>query len=337
MGDKLNSVEIFSVGTWNGMKFTQEDLQEIAENTNLLLTKGTNKPPIKIGHSSNQIMKGQSDGDPALGWIDNIRVSGKKLVADFMKVPNILVRAFKEGLYRQVSVEMKHLQDRGWFLTGLAVLGADLPAVKNLSDLELFLSERTGLGNPGDSQFTLQFSAIEPVFLGNKLMDKEEMSDISELQAKLDKLESENKAFKEREKDTLFSSKKSEIMSSYDQDVKDGKLAPAFRDKIAATLDSQRAQFSEGGELSIPVQLVREVASAYAQFSLDKRETASDLGDPGDEQEIRVDQKVEQEIAKIQSTTGHDYFTSRDLVFSANPKLDQEYKAFTLDISQGRI
>jgi len=98
MSETINNIEIFGVGTWNGMKFTKEDLEEIAKNTEVLLSDGKHKPPLKLGHSLNQILKGQDDGDPAMGWIENIRVEGKKLLADFARVPNILVSAFKEGI-----------------------------------------------------------------------------------------------------------------------------------------------------------------------------------------------------------------------------------------------
>ena len=33
MSKDIQEVEIFGVGTWNGMKFTSEDLQEISENS----------------------------------------------------------------------------------------------------------------------------------------------------------------------------------------------------------------------------------------------------------------------------------------------------------------
>ena len=54
--------EIFSVGTWNGDKYTVADLQDMVANFNAL--KDEIKPPIKLGHNKEQPMK---DGMFSLG------------------------------------------------------------------------------------------------------------------------------------------------------------------------------------------------------------------------------------------------------------------------------
>lgn len=338
MSRNIENVEIFGVGTWNGMKFTSEDLQEIAKNTNKVLSKGNHKPPLKLGHSTSQILKGQSDGDPAMGWIENIKVQGQKLIADFVKVPNILVGAFKEGLYRQVSVEMRHIDHTGWILTGVALLGADLPAVKTLNDLEAFLSESFNADNSVviEQEGELCFSTTEPILKGHEMSDQA-MQELEALKAKLAAVEAENASFKVKETEKNFSEKTEGFLSPYKKDVEDGKLPPHVFSKIENSVLSQKCNFSEGKELSIPASLMREVAVAYSE-SLPKGESAhsAEAGFSA-KTEKNIDEKIELEIAKVQASGTTDYFSARNLVFKAQPELSEAYKQYTIDISQGRL
>src|SRR3990167_3940088 len=163
MPQDLLGVEVFAVGTWNGMKFVQEDLRAIADNTNALLAKSTHKPPLKLGHhDQDDFLYGPNgDGQPALGWMENIRAVADKLMADFKSVPDIVVEAVKQGRYRQLSIEMDYLKHVGWIATGVALLGADLPIVKTLDDLQAYLS---AAGKPSDAGFRL--AASEPLLTG---------------------------------------------------------------------------------------------------------------------------------------------------------------------------
>lgn len=334
MAQDLQEVEIFSVGTWNGMKFNEEDLQEIAANTEKLLSEGKHKPPLKLGHSSNQILKGQSDGDPAMGWIENIRVKAGKLVADFKKVPGILINAFKEGLYRQVSVEMRHIDHTGWILTGVALLGADLPAVKSLNDLEAFLSEKFNADTSVDIGPAICFSTTEPIFQEDKTMS--ENKELEEMRAELEAVKAEKAKFQALEAERQFSDKKADFLAPYKKDVKEGKLAPAVFSDIEKEIDSKKADFSEHSEIRISGELLHKVTRAYAE-ALPQGETAHSNVESkvSMSDSIRIDEKIENEIAKVQANGITDYFSARDLVFKANPELDKEYKEFTLKISRG--
>ena len=331
---EIREVEIFSVGTWNGFKFTKDDLEEIVNNSNSMMLKGSLKAPIKIGHSTEQILAGQSDGDPALGWIENFKIKGQKIIADFVKVPDILLRAFKQGLYKQVSVEMKHIQETGWFLTGIAILGADIPAVKYLQDLETFLSERTAGDTAPVLKETLCFTQEKPYLFFEREKMTEEIK-FAEIQERLQQIEAENAALKEKNRNVLFSEAKTKVLADFDQDVKDGKLSPAMREKINIALDAQKANFSEGSELFLPASLMQEVSRSYKNDSLPSTESSdsSDFSESG----LRIDEFIFSEVSKIQANTGKDYFEASQLFFSANPKKAEEYKRFTLAISEGRI
>lgn len=330
---ELRNVEIFAVGTWNNMKFVEADLQEIADNTNKFIERL--RPSLKIGHSTNQILKGQSDGDPALGTLDNIRVEGSKLIADFVNVPDIVSKAINAGLYKQVSVEMRNIEHTGWTLTAVAILGADIPAVKTLEDLQAFLSEGGSISK--DFSPELCFSEKHSVFTFDKeenMSEEKSSTELIELQAKLAKLEAENANFKEKEIKAKFNEEKSKALETFSQDVKDGKLPPAIFDKISNHFDSQEVKFSEGSSLSISPEILKEVAEGYKN-GLPKGEQSEDFTEEERKALEPVD-ALEAEIKANMSKHGLDYQKASDLVFSSKPELFEAYHKQTFEFYEGR-
>jgi hypothetical protein len=151
MADATFDFEVFSApGRYNGFgPFTTEHLDEMVRNFGAL--REYIRPALKAGHSSNQILAGQADGDPALGWCVGLRRAGNKLIGTFKGVPEKFAALIRKGRYLRGSSEivMDWAQSpdeanlktgvTGKVLTGFAVLGADMPAVKNLDDLADFL------------------------------------------------------------------------------------------------------------------------------------------------------------------------------------------------------
>lgn len=133
----LYGVEIFSVGEWNGDKYSQKDLDEMVKAFDE--TASTFRPPLKLGHTDNQTLL-QQDGLPAAGWIGKLYTEGGKLLADFIDIPNKIYDLLAKGAYKKVSAEIFwNAQINGTkysrMLAGVALLGADLPAVTNLKDI----------------------------------------------------------------------------------------------------------------------------------------------------------------------------------------------------------
>jgi len=137
---RLTGVEIFKAGSWKGLSFTEDDLDDIVANYEEL--RDVHKIPLKLGHTG-ELKKGQ----PAFGWAENVRRAGKLLLADFHDVPDKLAQAIQHKMYRTVSIELlmgvkmgkkifRHLLD------AVALLGADQPAVLGLGDLDKYLAER---------------------------------------------------------------------------------------------------------------------------------------------------------------------------------------------------
>jgi len=132
----LAGAEIFASGTHNGCTFTDEDLDGIVRAFEALGLAG--RIPLKLGHNAEQPM---TDGQPSLGWVERIWREGKKLLADFRDVPAIVYEAIRNGRYKHVSVELlRDVQAATGMLPlvldAVALLGADIPAVSSLRDLQ---------------------------------------------------------------------------------------------------------------------------------------------------------------------------------------------------------
>lgn len=346
----IQAVAVFGVGTWNGQKFVDSDLEEIVNNTNALILKGELLPPLKLGHSTNQILQGQSDGDPRLGSATNFAVVKDKIVADFKKMPDIIVQAIKEERFNQVSVEMRNLPHFGWFIHGIALLGGDLPAVKTLEDLSRYLSETidvsafqsdNSLGRYINLNFADDFidTSEKQIIKGDKMGENdtsEEMLELRrqvlELDAKNKALDADNKTLSEKNADRAFAEAKEKELVEYRQDVKDGKLKPAMFDKIERHYEDQRTTFGERG-LSVSSDLNREINRAYAE-SLPKKEQSHDNADHDGSENI--DDIVEAGVYKVMADTGiDDYIKASDLYFKANPRVAKDYHDFASHVHGG--
>lgn len=95
------------------------------------------KPVIKLGHRGPM-----RDAAPALGYVDNLRVVGTRtLVGDLVNVPGAIAKLLPHA-YPDRSIEALldfEAQDGTiWpvVLTGLALLGAEDPAVETLKSLQ---------------------------------------------------------------------------------------------------------------------------------------------------------------------------------------------------------
>jgi hypothetical protein len=147
----FKDVQLVKAGTWGGMTgrstITPEDLADaVAAYADPEIDRGV----IKIGHDGDLNL---ATGHPALGWIENLKLSADKntLIGDLVDIPSKLAAIIPKA-YRRRSVEMSlgvttpSGKKYRAALTGLALLGAKAPAVKGLDDvLKLYASE----GVPG--------------------------------------------------------------------------------------------------------------------------------------------------------------------------------------------
>lgn len=276
MSGKSWDAEIFAAGNWDGSggltEFTVDDLQKIAANFQTL--REVHKPPLKFGHDEEQNLLGQSDGDPAIGWVSNLKVVGQKLVATFSDVPSKVWDLIQANRYRKVSAEI--YQDVkfkgnpiGPVLRAVALLGADIPAVSSLADLHALMMSQPS----AKLEFSnaLAFSTANPNYSGQTPMpdikdavSREEFLAFQENQKKREEeLQGELKKYREREAELLSQARaekyvqaKSSVITKANDLVKAGKLAPALRDKLEVFCIGQEKKFSEETGLQVPAEWV---------------------------------------------------------------------------------
>lgn len=133
----IKGLPVLKVGVWNGIRYTKAILDALADAHEETVDKLD--PPVKLGHDDKQKLL-QNDGYPAAGWVRNLRRVGSDLLADLINVPKKLAELIKVRAYGPRSVEIRRDITIGgreypWVLTGLAFLGADLPAVEGLNDI----------------------------------------------------------------------------------------------------------------------------------------------------------------------------------------------------------
>ena len=144
----IEGVEIFAVGKWNEDSYSPEDLQKIVNAYES--TKGKYQPFLKLSHDDAQRLAKKSgfsvDEMPALGWMENLRLAGDKLIADFKNVPKKIAELMKVGAFRTRSAEIwKDIEFEAgvvfpYMLKAVGLLGADAPAVAGLNTLDDFIA-----------------------------------------------------------------------------------------------------------------------------------------------------------------------------------------------------
>jgi hypothetical protein len=158
---QLKGVEIFRVGTWSGsrkVEVTSGMLDQIVSNFAELNSKISGfGVPIKLGHN-NKV------GEPAYGWATQVYRQGDVALADFSDVPPELVDRIGKRQYNSVSIELYPVvpYDGKTFhnvLSGVALLGAEWPAVKGLKPL----SEAESLFSEPAEKLVFTQEVIDPM------------------------------------------------------------------------------------------------------------------------------------------------------------------------------
>ncbi len=152
----FEGVEIARTGTFEAqtgrVTFTTKDFDEAEKAYNAL--KENHRAVIKLGHDEHQQLL-QEDGLPNAGFLENIRRQGQKLLADLTDVPEVVAGMVQAGRYNARSIEaMRNFEVDGtkwpFVITGLALLGADLPAISSLEDVAAVYASQ-GLEVPEDA------------------------------------------------------------------------------------------------------------------------------------------------------------------------------------------
>jgi hypothetical protein len=156
----LPDVELVAVGQWPArtgpITVTGDDLRQALT---AVECPAVGNPVLKLGHDEPEPVDGvRWDGEPAVGWVSNLRLSGNKakLLGDYRGVPGWLADVMPSA-YPRRSVEIK----KGWqcqighthpfVITGVALLGVNPPAVgviRSLHDVQALYTMAAAGGEP---------------------------------------------------------------------------------------------------------------------------------------------------------------------------------------------
>ncbi len=328
--------EIFAVGKWNGMEFSKEDLSAIAANFNQF--RELLKVPLKFGHNDVQPM---TDGQPALGWVNRVWVEGNKLMAEFADMPSKVMDAIKKKLYRKVSVELDiGVNHKGktydYVLSGVALLGADIPAVSTLKDLDHYLMQRASFSSGRKAMF----SAIAGSFSEGDNMEQlekltQQVADLTaavasltaansqltlskaEAESKLAKFETEQKEREAEAKKAAMSAKRTEVVKVFDDAIKAGSITPAQKAAFSKVLKIEDDAAIE----SIDMEDVKALTAGKASFSNEQ----GHVGKPEDVSKSASELVVEKAQALMNEGKAATFSVAMQMVFESDRDLAKRY------------
>lgn len=350
---ELRGAEIFQAGTWNGNTFSVEDLDGIVRAFEFFDLAG--RVPLKFGHNDEQPL---TDGQPALGWVTRVWREGSKLLADFSSVPSVVYDVIKAGLYKFVSVEL--LRDVQadtrvvpLVLDAVALLGADLPAVGTLKDLQaLTLSALRGRERLSFTQAFIPDSGDRKQMADNADVGRleEEIAKLREANQKLTKdasLALANATANEerftrlqaetREKEV--EAKRKEIMNLLEDAVRRKVMLPAARERFTRRF---QLETDDAAVLRMPLSdvegYIRENPNPFLKTS-----TVTASGDPDEIPSGGLpDRELHARARKLCRDRGKNPESWEDLksasiaIMRADPALAERYRALPDDHADGK-
>lgn len=357
----INGVEIFGIGTWKGtstVKVTSEMLDQMVSAFHELSDKIEGfRPPIKLGHTDAQRFLGQNSGSPALGWVAALRRMGDKVVADFRDVPSSLVDLIKRRLYNSVSIElMPKLEYQGRtfknVLSAVAVLGAELPAVKGLKELSLSLFDASISGRIVLSEQEQGLTMADALYTKAQVdelvaaaihkakteFDAAQTTMIAGLQKQIEDgkvaLAAETKKVTDAQAEAAkFAAEqaKASVESVVDQAIKEGKVLPKDKAGLVAfaqTLDAKtKIKFGEKDE-STPFERWKTQLLAGKKVVDFKEKTVSGGGGDDDKSaDIEVNEKAQAKVAAAGGAEKLNFATAVQIVLNEDPALKARYAA----------
>lgn len=357
MAKTLNEVEIMRTGTFNPggaaegrrVTITEDDLSQMVDSFNDLVPVGGFTPVLKLGHTEAQRFMGQSTGAPNLGVIEKIWREGAKVLANFANVPDAVVDLIRQKRFNNVSVEVvPSLEFDGKtftnVLTAVALLGAELPAVKGLKELSAAVFTQAEVV-PIQAEGTITYEWETETMPDTKLTQEQHEALLeaavskavatakAEFSAETEKLTAERDEAREAVKTvkTEFAAytdkvAQAEANALVETAIKDGKLLPKQKDAaLAFAMNlSGTVKFGDGE---------KSMSALFADF-LGGMPTKVDLGENGSgstdeggtesyaEAGIKVDELARKAMSENAKLT---YAEARTLVLSTNDELKTAY------------
>lgn len=228
------------------IEFSEADLAAVAA----AYDTAVHEAPLVIGHPKTD--------DPAMGWVSGLKCVGLRLEADFRQMDPAFAEAVEAGRYKHVSAAFyapdspRNPKPGGYYLRHVGVLGAVPPAVKGLGPLTFAEDDTVFLAfgeeeaapsgdtppadspkdNPNEDTMDRKTEPTGTAAAENAALRKE----LEAMKAHMAKQEAER-----RHADNLAFAEG--LVSS-------GKLAPAGRDVVTATLDALTTPKEDGGMIA---------------------------------------------------------------------------------------
>lgn len=345
MVGRLEGVEIFATGVHHGsesMNVSGDDLDAMVASFDALGTMDGYKPVLKLGHEDVQKYFGQEKGAPNLGIVEKIWREGNKILANFANVPDAVVELIKMGRYNTVSIEMfpkAEVEGKTFsnVLAAVALLGAELPAVKGLKDLAASLFSDEVYAFDGDV-VTLQFGEGDmPATYTKEQLDELVAASVAkaleaqkaEFDAKVTEAESKvaeaiegqktaEKALKEFE----ASSRQREVEALVDGAIEKGRMLPKHRDMALAFASAMKAKVKFGDGEKSSSELFKEFIE-----SLPEKVDFSERG-AGEGEKVSFSSVSEEVDVKARAKMAADkisYADARRALLDADADLKQRY------------
>ena len=225
--------------------FSEADLAAIAA----AYDAAVHEAPLVIGHPKTD--------DPAMGWVSGLKCVGLRLEADFRQMDPAFAEAVEAGRYKHVSAAFyapdspRNPKPGGYYLRHVGVLGAVPPAVKGLGPLT-FAEDDTVFLAFGEEE-TAPPEETPPADSPNTEPEEESMDRKTEPggdAAENAALKKELEEMKARMARQEAERRHADNLAFAEGLVSAGKLAPAGRDVVTATLDALTAPREDGGMIA---------------------------------------------------------------------------------------
>lgn len=330
----LSGVEIMALGTWNGTRIDEQKFDEVIEAFEA--TKDFARPHLKLGHNDEQRLIAK-DGLPSAGEVAKVYKRGKKLLADFVNIPDKIFELIQRKRYKSVSVELfsgYRFKEKTFptLLGAVALLGADLPAMATLNDiLGTFAKTFTNEDN-GDTIKTL--ITFERNNNEENMADNNNEARVAELEAQiaeqkkqLEDMGAKVSSFK-ADKDAM-SKQMDDHKQNYDRKLaeleadrdraevekftlsleKNDLLAPSMKPYVEALLsDGARKEFSVGDKkLSVGDLLGEMLKLAKDVYKINTKENTENAAPKDEDNVTELDSKIRARMADNKESYGVAY------------------------------
>lgn len=240
----ISNVEIFKVGTWNGEKVTEKDLDDLVSSFKAIGNRI--KPFVKLGHNKEQNLL-QKDGLPAAGWVTNLKRKGETLFADLKSVPKKIKDLIDRKAYGRKSAEIYWNLNEGGrnyrrVLKAVALLGADTPAVTSLDDF-------INLYNENDLNFekVKNYDEYQEDIMSEvkDIPTVDYAFEMNKLENRIAEIQKENEDLKAEIAEKEYQKKYSEVENYLNNQIKDGKILPnQLHSYMALALNAEEKEYA---------------------------------------------------------------------------------------------